>query len=191
MRTVVSYIGNSFLNNSSSSVASGSVDATTGIAFPTGVNSGDFLELNDAQALAYSDTAVGTLYAGVYQRVKLKSGLTGLAIGQALFWDRTNTTDPYAVTNVSASGQVDFAGVYIDNSTTAGNYVWIQVTGKASCLLTGAGVIGAGVGLPASSTNEFVVATETFPTFAGVQLTAAAGAGDLALVTIRIPQTRY
>lgn len=199
MRTVVSYLNNGFLNSASSSVASGSSDATTGIAFPTGLNSGDFLEINDAQALAYSKTSVGTLYSGIYQRVKFTAA-TSLALGQAVFWNPSDTSDPYAVTNVYAAGvKNNFAGVVIDTSTTAGQYAWIQVNGKATCLFdsaTAGDTIGDSVFLTAAA-NTFSDPTQsgaptdaTFATFIGVAL-AAPAASTASLVDIKRAQTRF
>lgn len=277
MRTTLDYVqGGGKLNNAASSVPGGSFEAVTGLPISTGTNSGDFIELTQAQAQqlslngltpllltagsgqtngTYTATASygpailtyvvagavvttltiagaqgvytpafvtanggsaptftiaaggtpGTvqavlqiLDAGVYQRVKLTSTITSVTVGQALFWLPTDTTDPYAVTNVSSSTQDDFAGVVIDplmgsNPTNSPQlaYAWIQCTGRARVLLSGTGAIGAGVGLPATSTNQFVVATVANPTYAGTQITVGNGAGSAALIRLLIPQTKY
>lgn len=194
MRTTLTAIqGKGKLNNASSATAGGTQDPTTGIAISTGVNSGDFIELTDAQALALSDTTIGTLYGGVFQRVKFHDA-TSIAVGQAVYWDLADTTDPYSVTIVSSATQFNFAGTVIDNTTTAGQYAWIQVNGRVSALMTGAGAIGDFVAHPTSSTNEFVASTGTAPVApitVGVQLTAASGAGALAQVLITRAQTRF
>lgn len=280
MRTTLSYIqGAANLNNSASSVPGGSVEPVTGLPISTGTNSGDFLELTDAQAAGLSTNSlvasiltagsgqtngvytvaasygpailtytiasnaltvatvsgasevytpsyvqanggslptftlaanggtagtVGvvstTLRAGIYQRVKLTSTITSVVLGSALFWNPTDTTDPYAVTNVSSSTQSDFAGVVIDVTmgTTPANspqltYGWIQVTGRATVLIVTAGVaVGAGIGLPITSTNQFT-ATVTNPSYAGTVIVAAAAnvAGALGVARITIPQSRY
>ena len=185
MRTTLSAVQTKQLNNASSPSPSGVVEQITGLRIPTGTNSGDFVELTDAQALALSDTPVGTLYGGVYQRVKINSSVTGLAIGQALFWDRSDTTDPYAVTNATAQSPnaYDYAGTYIDKSTTAGNYVWMQVNGRINALMTGAGAIGDVVLFPLSSTNEYAPVSTTptsAPTISSVVGSQVAAAGGLA-----------
>lgn len=280
MRTTLSYIqGGANLNASASSVPGGSVEPVTGLPISTGTNSGDFIEITDAQGVQLSTnglvtsiltagsgqtngvytvaasygpailtytiagntltaatvsaanevytpayvTANGgslptftlaanggtagtvgtvstTLRAGVYQRVKLTSSITSVTLGQALFWNPTDTTDPYAVTNVSSSTQSDFAGVIIDTAmgtTPAGSaqltYAWIQVTGRATVLIVPAGVaVGAGIGLPITSTNQFTVAV-TNPSYAGTVIVAAAAnvAGALGVARLTIPQSRY
>lgn len=278
MRTTLSYIqGGGNLNASASPVPGGSVEVVTGLPISTGTNSGDFVELTDAQAASlctnslvanivtagsgqtngtytapasygpailtyvitgnavtsvsvananefYSPAAVAanggslptftlaanggtagtvvaistTLRSGIYQRVKLTASITSVALGQALFWNPTDTTDPYAVTNVSASGQTDFAGVVIDTTmgtTPAGSaqltYAWIQCTGRATVLISTTAAAGISVGLPVTSTNVFVGTTATNPTYAGTVLTAAAVAAGLGIIRLTIPQSRY
>jgi hypothetical protein len=104
--------------------------------------------MTDAEALALSDTATGTLYGGIYRRVLLKSGITGggntgFKRGQIVFWDLvTANADPYQVTNVEATDVGIIAGVIINaNDTSAaplsGKYVWIQEAGLATGLCRG------------------------------------------------------
>lgn len=195
MRTTLAY-NQKALNNDSSATPSGSSDPVTGLPISTGTNSGDFVELTDAQALQFCSTSIGTLYSGVYQRVKLNASATGIAIGQALFWDRSDTSDPYAVTN--ATGQspnaYDYAGTVIDPNTVGGQYCWMQVNGRISAKMTGAGAIGDFVAFPITGTNEYIASTgvaPTTPVTVGIQAVAATGAGALALVDVRIAQARY
>lgn len=55
MRTTLDYIqGGGKLNNASSSTPSGSTEPVTGLPISTGTNSGDFIELTDAQAAQLS-----------------------------------------------------------------------------------------------------------------------------------------
>ncbi len=135
--------GAAFLNDVADSVASGQPDALgvlPGTAYGGGLTTGDYLRLTDAEALALSDTAVGTLYGGIYRRVLFKSGIaggstTGFKRGSIVFWDLvTSGADPYQVTNVEATEPQLIAGVVInktDTSTAAlsGKYCWIQVAG--------------------------------------------------------------
>lgn len=196
MRTTLDYVQTKQLNNASASTPGGSTEPVTGLAISTGTNSGDFVELTDAQALALSKTSVGTLYSGIYQRVKLSSGISSVALGQALFWNASDTSDPYPVTNVSGSSDIrkaDFAGVVIDPSTVGGQYCWMQATGKATVLATGAGAINDIVGFPVTSTNQFVVGTTalTDGSYVGRQLSAAGGAGQTCLVGITVSPTKF
>lgn len=279
MRTQVTYLQGKLLNSAASPTASGSTEAVTGLSIGTGVNSGDFVELTDAQAAGYSlngivaylltagsgqtngvytatasygpailtytiagnvlttttvassngiytpayvaanggslptftlaanggsagtvTTASTTLRGGVYQRVKLVSSVTSVLLGQSLYWSRTDTTDPYAVTNVSAaasSNGMDFAGVVIDvtaGTTPSGSaqltYMWLQATGDLTCLMAAAAAVGSTVSLPTSSTNTFL-ALATNPTYVGSAIVAATAASGYAVVRSTIAQSRY
>lgn len=198
MRTTLTYVQTRQLNNDSAATPGGSQDPVTGLPISTGTNSGDFVELTDAQAAALSDTSIGTLYGGVYMRVKRTSGDSSTpTVGQAAFWDRADTTDPYVVSNkgdLSSAAIYDWAGTIIDDTTNPGEYCWIQLTGRMSCLMTGAGAIGDFVQFPVTSTNEYIGSTGTALSTAnqmGVQATAASGAGELALVDCTRAQARY
>lgn len=280
MRTTLSYIqGGGNLNNSSSPVPGGSFEPVTGLPISTGTNSGDFVELTDAQAASLSTnslvaylltagsgqtngtytaaasygpailtyviagnvlttttvsganeiytpayvaanggslptftlaanggtagtvtTASTTLRAGVYQRVKLTASITSVALGQALYWNRTDTTDPYAVTNVSAAVTVngaDFAGVVIDTTTgttPAGSqqltYCWIQCTGNMTVLTAAAAPLGTALGSPVTSTNSFVTQAAN-PTYVGSVIVASTAASGYAVIRSTTAQSRY
>lgn len=143
--------GAQFLNDVADSSISGQPDAMgvlNTVAYGGGLTQGDYLRLSDAEALALSDTAVGTLYGGIYRRVLLKAGITGggntgFRRGSIVFWDLvTSGADPYQVTNVEATDPQLIAGVVInanDSSTAplSGKYVWIQVAGLATGLYRG------------------------------------------------------
>lgn len=193
MRTTLSYTSTK-LNNASSASPSQVSDPVTGLIISTGVNSGDFIELTAAQALALSNTTTGTLYEGVYQRVKLSSTASNPAKGEALFWNEANdTTDPYPVINTPGSAGIatyEFAGVVIDPSTTPGQYCWIQCTGKANVRLTTAGAAGNTVLYPTSGGASFTAAGTTV-TNAAVGEQVAAVSGGTALMLITRPQTKY
>lgn len=278
MRTQVTYLQGKLLNSAASSTASGSTEAVTGLPIGTGVNSGDFVELTDAQAAGFSlngivaylltagtgqtngtytatasygpailtyviagnvlttttvsasngiytpsyvaanggslptftlaanggtagtvTTASTTLRSGVYQRVKLVSSVTSVLIGQALYWARTDTTDPYAVTNVSAAVTVngaDFAGVVIDvtaGTTPSGSsqltYMWLQATGDMTVLTAAAAALGTALGGPVTTTNSFVTQAAN-PTYVGSVIVASTAAG-LAVIRNTAAQSRY
>lgn len=193
MRTTLSYTSTK-LNKASSASPSQVSDTVTGLSISTGVNSGDFIELTAAQALALSNTTVGTLYEGVYQRVKLSSSASNPALGEALFFDEANdTTDPYVVINTpgsSGTAAYEFAGVVIDPATTPGQYCWIQNTGKANCRLTTAGAAGNAVLFPTSGGASFTATGTTVAVnYVGEQIAAVASGTALTLITR--PQTKF
>jgi hypothetical protein len=140
--------GAQFLNDVADTVASGQPDALgvlPGTAYGGGLTTGDYLRLTDAEAKPLSDTAVGTLYGGIYRRVLFKAGITGggntgFRRGSIVFWDLvTSGADPYQVTNVEATDPQLIAGVVINANDTStaplsGKYGWIQVAGLATGL---------------------------------------------------------
>jgi len=197
MRTTLDYVQGKQLNNNSTTTASGAAEVVTGLSIPTGLNSGDFLELTAAQALALSKTSVGTLYEGVYQRVKLSAtGASNVGLGQPLFWNEANdTTDPYPVTNspgASGTATYEFAGVVIDPSTKVGQYCWIQINGKMNCEITGGGSAGNIVTFPTSSSPTFSASGTTVTAQTVGQLLSAVAAGTgLGLTVSDRLQTKY
>jgi hypothetical protein len=136
-------------------------DATSGgalVSVPTGVQSpqssatqpGDRIVVDDAGALALSDTTVGTLYGGVYMYVgTLATSTASPARGTGAFWRISDlpggATQSYTVTaDVQPNTLLPayIAGVFINPTTssgsgvalTKGNFGWIQVAGTASVL---------------------------------------------------------
>lgn len=98
--------------------------------------------LSEDQALLESNTAVGTLYNGVYQLVQLAAtNVANLARGRLVFWNPAVAADLYQVNQLESAngGQPLFAGVLINSAAylTAGNFVWIQVAGKATVQIRG------------------------------------------------------
>lgn len=81
---------------------------------------------------ALSKSSVGTLYGGLYQVVKFKSGTSASnARGQLVFW---STPGSFEVTPDATSAlEGAIAGVTL-NAVTKGNYGIIQVAGIASVL---------------------------------------------------------
>lgn len=91
-------------------------------------------ELFQSNASLFSDTTVGTLYAGIYQYVHLHEDALDPAVGQAAFWkldeaagDFIVTTDPTPTTPDGTA----LAGVFI-GTPTPGNYCWICVEGAVA-----------------------------------------------------------
>lgn len=87
-----------------------------------------FLSADDAKKM--SNTAVGTLFCGVYQMVLFKTAVTR---GTLAFWDTTVNDDLYQVMqDETQNGGVPlFAGIVL-NAVSAGNYGFIQTEGKAT-----------------------------------------------------------
>lgn len=100
---------------------------------------GKRLVLTAAMAAKLSDTAVGTLYEGIYQYVKFSGGAG--ARGGLVYWNVGTSISisngPYENYDVTptpaATGQIPWpiAGVAL-NTVTSGNYGYIQIAGKAS-----------------------------------------------------------
>lgn len=145
------------------------------------------------------DSSVGTLYGGVYQYVRFKSGdATVPAVGLLCFWDLAVNEDLYQVTTVEPTGTSRVAGVIL-NAVTGGNYGWIQVAGKATvkCIatLTAAGAVGqsvftgaAGVGTDNAKVDTIAAATAITPLtlarFIGIAETAPSN-GGLCIVRLK------
>jgi hypothetical protein len=90
-----------YLNDVNDSVSGGAV-----VSVPSGAPSaqisqtqpGDRVVLDDPTALALSDTAVGTLYGGVYMYVGYTTTTRAAVVGGIAFWLATNlTTGVYTV----------------------------------------------------------------------------------------------
>lgn len=106
---------------------------------------GDRMVLGALDAFALSNTAIGTLYSGIYMYVGSNSGATFTAIGRLAFWDTSvfsiATSAPNAADNLyqvtpaelqaGAGITPPIAGVFI-NTLTSGNFWWVQIGGKAT-----------------------------------------------------------
>lgn len=96
---------------------------------------GDRIILDDATALALSDTSVGTLYGGVYVYVETYASSTASpALGQPAFFRATDIGKLYQVdADAQPTGAIAtfLHGVFI-NAITKGNYGWIQTAGVAT-----------------------------------------------------------
>lgn len=106
---------------------------------------GDRMVLGALDAFALSNTAIGTLYGGIYMYVNSLAAGGFTAIGRLAFWDPSafsiatsapNSFDNlYRVTAAEAQAGAGItppiAGVFI-NTLTAGNLWWIQIAGKAT-----------------------------------------------------------
>lgn len=100
---------------------------------------GDRMVLDDATALALSDTTIGTLYGGVYMYYgTLTAGGAGVR-GKVAFFRAADVGGSASVYQVTAAAQPTtavpsfIAGIFL-NAVTAGNWCWVQVAGAASIL---------------------------------------------------------
>jgi len=164
-------LSSKYLNNINDSTVGGALTSgPSGIGTQGGaLQLADYLICNDAEALALSNTATGTLYEGKYQYVQLDSSATTTAKGQILFWKGGSTS---VVTNVESGNLPDFAGIMLSTSASAGNYTFIQTQGKATVLfratLTTTGALGQSVFMAAAgagadnATADVLAATATY-----------------------------
>lgn len=161
------------LNDANDATYSGAAEPITGLLQNTGLVNGDYFDVTDAEALGFTNIAVGNLYAGRYQRVRLDPNLSQAASplkqGQLLFWipPSANPAFAHTVTNVEPADLSLLAGIYNNTATagtnpvTSGNFFFMQALsqpGRASILfrtnLTGIPAIyqsvyaaGAGAGI--------------------------------------------
>lgn len=167
--------------NDVNDAASGGVIVSVPVGAPSPAVSqtipGDRIVLDDITALALSDTAVGTLYGGIYMYVQtLSSSTANPARGTAAFYRAADlppafTAPLYQVTaDVQPSTTIPtfIAGVFI-NAVTKGNFGWIQIGGTVSCLFDSA-ITTAAVGSSVSVKISAAVAS-TFDV--GVVVTTA------------------
>lgn len=97
---------------------------------------GDRIVLDDATALALSDTTVATLYGGVYMYVQAIVVTRAVARGGVAFFKAADIGANYiAYSDAQPTTAVPsyIAGIFINALTTA-YYGWIQVAGAASVL---------------------------------------------------------
>jgi hypothetical protein len=157
-----------FLNDVNDTASGGVI-----VSVPTGAPSpqvsqtapGDAIIVDDITALALSDTAVGTLYGGVYMYVAtLSSSAASPARGTCAFYRAADlpsaTSQLYQVTadvNPLTTIPTFIAGVFI-NAVTKGNFGWIQTAGVVSCLFDSA-ITAAAVGNPVTPKQSAAVAS--------------------------------
>jgi hypothetical protein len=150
------YINARRLNDTDDPVLQGAIQSLpSGV---TGVNQGiqdlpgDRLILSTADALALSDTTIGTLFSGMYQYVRTTSTSTAAnARGRLAFWNTAleTTGNPYIVTpdETQAQGVAMLNGVFL-NTIVKGDWGWVQILGKASiqsrAVFTGIAAQGVG-----------------------------------------------
>lgn len=197
-----------FLNDVNDSVVGGQIQSVPAAVPATqGIQTlpGDRIILDDATALALSDTAVGTLWGGIYEYVVSKAASTAApAVGSPAFFlaaDIGSTSGPSVQYEVTPDAQPTaaiatfFQGVYI-NAVTKGNACWIQLCGIANCLFQAtvtAGVAGNPVTVGISQTPPaFDSGVAAFSTilaagFVGVAVQVPTNAGVKQVALTRFP----
>jgi hypothetical protein len=192
------FLSNKFLNDVNDSTLGGvTVSLPAGAPTPavSQTLTGDKIVLDDATALALSDTTVGTLFGGIYMYVQTLSSATAVpARGTAAFWRATDlpggATQAYQVTSdaqPTTTLPTFFAGVYL-GALAKGNFGWIQIGGVASCLFDSAisaATVGgyvvprgiAGVAATVASTFDVgaAVATPASVAIANAQIAGSVG----------------
>lgn len=176
------------LNDADDLTQTGLWEPITKLELPSGCVLGQYADWTDAEVAKYTNAAVGTLYAGRYQRVQLDPALnqatSPLKRGQLLFW--VQGTTKWVVTNVEPADVSDIAGIYLNTATagtfpvTSGDYFWMQVFnggGEATVLLrsvltgtpaNGQAVYAAGAGAGADNATADVLDGAGNPSFTQV-----------------------
>lgn len=188
------FLSAKFLNDINDSTSGGvTVSLPSGAPVPqvSQTFAGDKIVLDDATALALSDTAIGTLFGGIYMYVgTLSTATASPARGTCAFYRAadlpTAVSNLYQVTSdVNASTTVPtlVAGVFI-NAVTKGNFGWIQISGVCMCLFDSA-ITAAAVGNPVTPKNTAAVAS-TFDVGTALAATTAGAVIAASLVGIAI-----
>src|SRR5690349_17859990 len=161
------FLSAKFLNDVNDSTSGGvTVSLPSGAPVPQVSQTipGDKIVLDDATALALSDTAVGTLFGGIYMYVgTLSTSTASPARGAGAFYRAADIPSAlsglYQVTadgSPTAAIPTFIAGVFI-NAITKGNFGWIQLGGICMCLfdtaITGAATVGNPVTVKISPTT--------------------------------------
>lgn len=183
------YLGARFLNDVNDATVGGAIStAPSGLTVSQGQQTlpGDRIVVDDATALALSDTAVGTLWGGIYEYVVSKAASTAApAVGLAAFFiaadiGNASPSVAYEVTpdaNPTTAVPTFFQGVYI-SAVTKGNACWIQVAGIANCLFDSALTATANGAWVTVKVSATVPSTFDSGAVAGVvTLAAAVGVG--------------
>ncbi len=169
------YINARRLNDVDDTVLQGAIQTVPGGSV-TGVNQGiqdlpgDRLVLSTADALALSDTAIGTLFSGMYQYVRTTSTSTAAnSRGRLSFWNTALEAagTPYIVTpdETQAQGVAMLNGVFL-NTIVKGDLGWTQILGKASiqarAVFTGIAAQGVGAYAAAAGAGADVGSFDVF-----------------------------
>jgi hypothetical protein len=191
------YLTAKYLNDVNDSVAGGQIQSVpSAVPATQGIQTqpGDRIIVDDATALALSDTTIGTLYGGIYMYVQSTYATTAPALGQIAFLraadlGATTFTSPITTAYVAdgdaqpTTGNPAYVlGIYI-NALTKSNYGWIQVAGVATVLFdstitatTAGSMVTAKASsvVPSCADNGVTITQATWCAQIGVSIGAAA-----------------
>jgi len=190
-----------YLNDVNDAVLGGAV-----VSVPSGAPSpqvsqtqpGDRIVLDDITALALSDTAIGTLYGGIYMYAQYKTTTAAAVRGAIAFFKQADVGTAYIVYGDAqpATATPSFvAGIFI-SAPTANNYCWIQIAGVASVLFDSAvtattvgDMVSAKVSASVASTadNGATVTQETVVCLLGVSIQTVSTSTISQVALIRSP----
>ena len=174
-----------FLNDVNDAAAGGVI-----VTLPAGVTGpqvsqdlpGDRIALDDATALALSDTAIGTLLGGVYMYVKATSVTRAISRGCVAFFKTADLGTSYAVysdVDPTAAHPSHVAGLFI-NTITSGNYGWILVAGSGAGQFSDEALTSANDGANVTvKISTSTLATKGYPLDAGASPTEATVASQV------------
>lgn len=162
---------------------------------------GDRIVLDDATALALSDTAIGTLYGGIYMYLQYKTTTRAAVVGGIAFFKQADVGTAYICYGDAqpATATPSFiAGIFI-NALTANNFGWIQIAGVASVLFDSsvtATTVGSMVAAKVSSTvastadNAPTVSQQTVADLLGVSIQTVTASAVTQVALTRSPFSR-
>ena len=155
-------------------VNGGQVGFSGMIAQPYAGFNGGKLTITDPWAKQFADPAVGPLYGGIYQYLRLDPSSTQPIRGQIVFWlDELN----YSVTTDGSVGASKIAGVAV-NETEPGRWDFFQIAGIANVWFTSA--VDQGDQLQVDTSTGFVEEASTFtPLSVGIVVLTDAVANEL------------
>jgi hypothetical protein len=193
-----------YLNDVNDTVMGGVVSALpSGVQAPQASQTiaGDRIVLDDATALALSDTSVGTLLGGIYMYVQYKTTTRSAVVGGIGFWKQADVGTNYIAYGDAqpATATPSFiAGIFI-SAPTSGNFCWIQIAGVANVLFDSsvtATTVGDMVSAKVSSTvastadNGATVTQETVACLLGVSIQTVAASTVSEVALTRSPFSR-
>lgn len=136
---------------------------------------GKAMWLDTAQALAMSDTTIGTLYGGGYRYVRLAAASAAIVRGQLLFWDNAAAINLFQATaTATTTTDITFSSLagWALNVITPGNYGFIQFAGIATMAYVDnitAATTSSDTGNPVYVSTATAGRVDIFDTLAGTQ----------------------
>lgn len=150
---------------------------------------GGKLTITNPWAEQFADPAVGPLYGGIYQYVRLDPNATSLLErGQIVFWfDELEYIITADGTDPGSGMPNKMAGVAL-NATMPGYWDFIQITGIAMVTVTSAGNIGDPMAVNPSATPATVSTGAIDQNFLGIAVLTAPQANQVTPVQLNILQ---